>query len=683
MPGISRKLEFTLFLSFYLALIDSLITLLRHPADLNRFGLILAPVAAATLFLFAVLTPLLLLIQVLTSRADDSTFQSAVIILLSILFPGLRLFNLIRLSSLTLHHIIMAGVILAAAGIITWKITRSGNPVVRGIRQALSGRFFQNLIILILIEAMLSVFLFQYTLGGASFLIIGLAVLLISGLIVLTLFIFYRLRPAIPTGWLAGGLLLVCAITGPILHKQTFIAHDRIQQVADYHAINRIILISIDTLRPDFLTCYNPQAEAPTHSMDALAADGILFENAYSAAPWTKPSVTSFMTGIPPVVHGVNNHQVRQPDSLVTLAEILASFGFRTAGIGKNTFLTDKQNYQQGFQTYDFFPKGDRDTGFGFGVKLYYQKISPRLFSLHANTEQLLDHTLEWIRENGQHPFFLWLHTHDPHFPLTPPAVYLTGKTPPERIKDSYPKLVQDMPSILKLTDPEERDWVRELYRAEVRYVDDNLGRLWQLLKERDLYDETLIIVTSDHGEELWEHDQFGHGHTLYNELIHVPLIIKLPLSIRPPESLRINEKVSQLSFFPTILEMCHIPLPAESYLYPSISGYWNEIPQQSSDILTSGTFAQGDRESLIRDQIKYIRNLESPFDEQLFDLNQDPGETHSTLETMPDMLETTRVELDSIKQRALSLGPDLGNMESVIHSPETLKKLRSLGYIK
>jgi arylsulfatase A-like enzyme len=683
MPKLSGNLRFTLFLSFYLALIDTLIALLRHPADLNRFGLILAPVATATLFLFAALTPLLLLIRKLNSGMDDSAVQPAVIVLFSILFPGLRLLNLIRLNSLALHHIIMAGVILTAAGIITWKIMRSENPGIRGFRQALGGRFFQTLMILILTEALFSVFLFQYTLDGAPVLLLGLAVFLMLGLIALTLFITNRFRPAISAGWLAGTLLLICAVVGPLLHKQTLIAHDRIHPITDHHAIDRIILISIDTLRPDFLTCYNPQAGAPTPSMDALAADGILFENAYSAAPWTKPSVTSFMTGLPPVVHGVNNHRVRQPDSLITLAERLASFGFRTAGFGKNTFLTDRLNYQQGFQTYDFFPKGDRDTGFGFGVKLYYQKISPLLFKLHANTEQLLDHTLEWIRKNGQDPFFLWLHTHDPHFPLTPPAVYLAGKKPPERIKDSYPKLVRDMPSILKLTDPEEREWVRELYRAEVLYVDDNLGRLWQNLKEEGLYDEALIILTSDHGEELWEHDQFGHGHTLYNELIHVPLIIKLPKSIRSPEPLRIMEKVSQLSLFPTILELCQIPLPAASYLYPSISGYWNKTPPRSTDIFASGTFTQGDRESLIRNHMKYIRNMESPFDEQLFDLNQDPGEIHSILETMPVMLETTRVELDSIKQRALLMGPDLGNIENVIHSPETLKELRSLGYIK
>ena len=683
MSGLSGKLEFTLFVSFYLALIDTFITLLRHPADLNRFGLILAPVAAATFFFFAVLTPVLLLVRKLMTGRAESDFQPAVIIMLSILFPGFRLFNLIRFNSLAVHHIISAGVILIAASIITWKIMRSRKPGVRAVRQSLNNPFIHNMMILILTEAVLSVYLFLYRLGHASAVITAFAVLLMPGFVVLTVAVASRFRPSVSTGLLTGTILLFCAVAGPIFHKQLFIAHDRIHPVTNHHAIDRILLISIDTLRPDFLTCYNPEAGAQTGSMDALAAQGILFENAYAAAPWTKPSVTSFMTGLPPVVHGVINHQIRQPDSLVTLAEVLSSFGFRTVGIGKNTFLTDKLNYQQGFQTYDFFPKGDRDTGFGFGVKLYYKKISPRLFSLHANTEQLLDHAIDWIRKNGQDPFFMWLHTHDPHFPLTPPAKYLTGKTPPERIKDSYPQLVQDMPSILKLTEPEEQDWVRELYRAEIRYVDDNLGRLWQILKDQDLYDETLIILTSDHGEELWEHDQFGHGHTLYNELIHVPLIIKPPGSVRSPEPLRISDKVSLLSLFPTILEMCNIPCPAESTLYPSISGYWNEIPPQPGDIFASGTFTQGDRETLISGQLKYIRNLETPFDEQLFDLDRDPGEMHSIIESMPDMLELTRVSLDSMNRRALRLGPRLENMKNVIHSPETLRELRSLGYIK
>ena len=128
---------------------------------------------------------------------------------------------------------------------------------------------------------------------------------------------------------------------------------------------------------------------------------------------------------------------------------------------------------------------------------------------------------------------------------------------------------------------------------------------------------------------------------------------------------------------------MCNIPCPAESTLYPSISGYWNESPPQPSDIFTSGTFTQGDRESLISGQLKYIRNLETPFDEQLFDLNRDPGEKRSIIETVPDKLEITRVSLDSMRQTALRLGPNLENMENVIHSPETLRELRSLGYIK
>lgn len=444
-----------------------------------------------------------------------------------------------------------------------------------------------------------------------------------------------------------------------------------------------VLLLSVDTLRADMVPPFDDPSRRPavaagtsTPALEALARDSVVFLNARAPAPWTKPSTASMLTGLSPWVHGTGTLRGVLPPEVETLAERLRSAGYLTAGIGRNTFLRDAFNFDQGFDEYFFFPRGNAGI---LGARLL-QRLVPKRFATEPSTTELTNFAVRWLRENHQERFFLWLHYFDPHGPFAPPTRYLPHETAAARIGTTF----GDTPAIRTgelVPNLEEREWIRELYRSEVRYVSDNVGRVMETLEDFGLYDSCLIAFTSDHGEELWEHGGFEHGHTLYDEVLRVPLFLKLPGKSKTHQVL--ETAVSTESLTPTVLDLLGLTHPGDRFTAPSLTTLWQADPKPT----TGPTFSNAvhyyeEKQSVVFGRFKYIREPMTGH-EQLFDLEADPAETNDLAAEAPEALAQARHLLGERIAHTEILRLELGIAEDQADLDiDTLQDLRALGYI-
>jgi hypothetical protein len=325
-----------------------------------------------------------------------------------------------------------------------------------------------------------------------------------------------------------------------------------------------VLLLTVDTLRADAVG-FAREPLARTPNLEALAARGTVFENAYAASAWTLPALASLFTSRFPSECGTGRtgeesgpilaefwRKGRLEASLPTLATALDVLGYETAGIVTNVWLGRRFGFDRGFDRY-------RDTTRGEPLRalrpLRLYRIARRFFpGLDADgtlAERTTALALEELEALGEGPFFLWVHYIDPHLPYAAPGAsartadaldaYRGGRFVPEEVR----------PRVLAS------------YLAEVAYVDREIGRLLRALEDRGLRDRTLVLFTSDHGEEFWEHGGFEHGHTFHAEVTRVPLVV-----VRPGgegAGSRIARLVSHLDLFPTVLDLLGSPFPPEA----------------------------------------------------------------------------------------------------------------------
>lgn len=445
--------------------------------------------------------------------------------------------------------------------------------------------------------------------------------------------------------------------------------------------IKNIILISIDTLRTDALSSYGND-EVSTPNIDKIANDGFLFTQAYSPSPWTLPAFSSIMTGVNPLVHKTADPASKLPDSFTTIAEYLADSGYKTAAIGKNVFLNSEYNLDQGFMQYNFYPKR-RELVDSFGGAVIKLTL-PKHFKTDASTSELTDMTIKWLYENQDTDFFLWLHYFDPHIPYSPPREYISD------ISDGKTSVGLDFQSAVQIRGGhyypslEDKKRIRQLYDAEVKYVDDNVGRLLDTLKELDLYKDSLIVIVSDHGEEFWEHGGFEHGHTLYNELINVPLIIKVPSN---DNNEIIDIPVPTQSILQTILEISDIKNENEPYLASSLVPLLENRPDdyEAKPIISSSLLYFEDRESAVFDENKYIRRIVTD-KEEIYNLKNDPGEQSPLSNSLAsDKIFQAKDIIQKHKDNSLETSAHYGveKSERVELNKEKKAKLKALDYIQ
>jgi arylsulfatase A-like enzyme len=285
-----------------------------------------------------------------------------------------------------------------------------------------------------------------------------------------------------------------------------------------------VLLITIDTLRADHLGSYGYDFDT-SPNLDRLARNSVRFADAVSASSWTLPGHASILTGLFPSQHGVERDINALPASADTLAERLKRAGYETFAATSHVYLTGRWGFHQGFDEYD------QRAAVGSPQKPVATKI--------------VNSALQWLEQRGfidgepAKPFFAWLHIFDPHWDYAAPPPFSTQFDPDYTgtMRGDYASLRPFIKAVVGYDQPPpmpERDLrhVNALYDGEIAYVDDELGRLFDALRRHDLFEDTLIVVTSDHGEEMMEHGSLeGHQWTLYEEVIRVPLIMHPPAS--------------------------------------------------------------------------------------------------------------------------------------------------------
>lgn len=478
----------------------------------------------------------------------------------------------------------------------------------------------------------------------------------------------YWLRPAITLRTAAAigvcGVVLIGALG---VHTVPARSHGS-QSFAGAAAGERnVILISIDTLRADRLGAYGANP-SKTPNIDQFADGGTVFENAYSTGPWTLPGIASFLTGMNPVANGAD---CRPPncalsESVITLGERFRDAGYRTAAFGSNVHVTGR-NLLQGMGEYRFGP---------FATLPHYSpgslilwRLWPAWFGDAAASRDITNSAIDWLDRNKSHRFFLWVHYLDPHVPYS--------ALPPD--SQGHPKAralmnrSAQLPNRSRAGEEFPPDWIetiKALYESETADVDGNVGRVLDHLRELDLYDDAVILLTGDHGEELWDHGRYEHGHALYDELLRVPLIVKAP-SVSPG---RVAVRVATTQTPSTIVEAAGLDTE-DAYWAPSLS---RAGAAQDKTLLIAGTLYFDRQMGIIFDNRKYTRNLDDG-SELLFDLAADPDERRPL--TDQRSLDAARQRLDERLRRSTELR---ALFRDETPAPDNIPPdlLRSLGYL-
>lgn len=315
-----------------------------------------------------------------------------------------------------------------------------------------------------------------------------------------------------------------------------------------------VILVVVDSLRADALGVYGAPAGS-TPNLDAFARDAVTFDQAIAAATWTRPAVASLFTSLAPSSHRcVRGDDVLPPD-VTTLAEVLQARGYLTLGFPDSPSVTAAQGFGQGFASYPFepeFPLGAAEST--YALSLYRAALAvhartdvhKRVERYYAPAETQVDRARAALEAAAGHRTFAFLHLMDPHEPWF--AHPFDGT--------AYARAEHPQPSVAEEAE------LRARYAGEVHYVDEQLGRLFQLLRDSGRYNNALVVVTADHGEELGEHGVFWHGTTLSEAAVHVPLLVKLPGNLHG--GVRVPWQVRQIDVAPTLADAGGAVPPAE-----------------------------------------------------------------------------------------------------------------------
>jgi arylsulfatase A-like enzyme len=378
-----------------------------------------------------------------------------------------------------------------------------------------------------------------------------------------------------------------------------------------------LMLVVVDTLRADAVEPFGPAA-GTTPAVARLASDGVAFERTYAQSSWTRPSIASILTGQYPSRHGAVHKMDILPEAATTLAEVLRAAGYWTAAFVNNINVAPVFNFQQGFDEYVYlepeFYFGATDSAAKLaiykGLRLARERFFGRrmYFQHYYQDAQVVNRrVLGWLDEKPPEPFFLLVHYMDPHDPYF--EIPYTGRGVARVMHPSPP--------------PESAAELRELYRQEVRYLDDALHVLFDRLRGSGLYERTAIVLTADHGEEFQEHGGWWHGTTLYEEAIRVPLIIK-PVQGRD-RGLRRPDPARTIDIAPTLLAAAGVAAPPGVQGGDLFNGHVTE-PLYAEEDLEGNRLAAiqvGDWK-LITANADNPRGLE-PL--ELYNLAADPGE--------------------------------------------------------
>jgi arylsulfatase A-like enzyme len=420
-----------------------------------------------------------------------------------------------------------------------------------------------------------------------------------------------------------------------------------------------VLLVTIDTLRADRLSGAGHSRQT-TPYLDELAASGVRFERAYASSSWTAPSVASLLTSLDPRRHGIEHGHLSEqvivqqeviPDSLPLWPELLRNAGYRTYGITANTHLYGRFGFDRGFDRYECI---------GF-----------------VTADEVLETLERWQLEiTASEPWFVWVHLLDPHARYTPRSPWIDEFFP------RYPKLLRSLRDVLIPAQYAERgvtpgsrrfDLVGALYDSEIAYTDQAVRSISAALRVND---RDLVIVTSDHGEEFLDHGGFGHGTTLYEEVLRVPLLLRLPGAAQAGRV--VSSPVSGIDLLPTVLDLLDVATPDSLQgrsVRPLIEGSAADATPVSASLDRFAALAQ---DALILGRWKYLEHRSSG-ERKLFDLEDDPGEQRDRIEFEPEKAEELAGLLAARRADALRRRVEPGLAEL---TEQQLEQLKALGYV-
>lgn len=432
-----------------------------------------------------------------------------------------------------------------------------------------------------------------------------------------------------------------------------------------------IVLITVESLRADHVGAYGYE-RATTPHIDRLASEGALYRDAHAVTSWTLTSHATLFTGLYPSAHRVLEPRDRLADSYVTLAEVLRDAGYGTAGFVSGPFLRTPHNLNQGFDVYDDSPSAVTQ------ATAHTDATNPAMERLVTG----------YLREGrpADRPFFLFAYFWDPHYDFIPPPPYDTmfvapGAPPFDATGfESNPRIQPNM-------DSRDLDHVIALYDGEIRCTDDVLGRVFDTLRDLDLWENTIVVVTADHGEEFFEHGSKGHKNNLFVESVHVPLVIKWADGRPPAEETRL---AGLLDVFRTLAAAARVDPPdtqgldlgaedsgtREPFFQELVTTFYGRAPSGRMQKSSEPWWA-------VRRGRYRLVTAPARRTSRLYDETSDPGERRPIEEEHPEVFE----ELLGLfgpwqsRMRAVADGHEAGGEARL--TEEEVERLRSLGYLR
>lgn len=435
-----------------------------------------------------------------------------------------------------------------------------------------------------------------------------------------------------------------------------------------------IIIYVIDALRSDHVGCYGYERNT-TPNIDAFATSNTLFKQAYANASWTRPSGATILTGLLPKNHKTATRDSKLPEELITMAELLQVLGYYTVAVNTNGNVGEEYGFSSGFNEFIALKENvDQE-------------------SIHQRSDVLNQKTFEFLERFLQHrprrPLFLWIWSSDPHDPYSPhKSVKEAFNIQQYPSVDKKYRLVDNLAKRIKATkfrwpSSAEKEYLKTLYDQEILFNDKAFGNLIKKLKQKQIYENAIIILTSDHGEEFFDHNWIGHGKTLFQEQIKIPLIIKAPEIQKGEKDIRIQHA----DIFPTLLDILQEEMPHEM----DGMSILDMTACQDRPIFAEETVDGHDLRSILMGDYKLIHNLPDAgylyvswrelYPYEYFNLKTDPEE-HSNIADFTDINFSYLIQKLAYEFSDFRKGLDIKSEKATI-SRELEERLKALGYIK
>lgn len=431
-----------------------------------------------------------------------------------------------------------------------------------------------------------------------------------------------------------------------------------------------VLLISVDTLRADHLGCYG--YDRPTSPrLDEFARESVRFAEARAQSSWTKPAMATILTGLYPVTHGAERRANGIAPEARTLAERLSAAGYETAMFTTNPTVVEKFGFGRGFDRFE-----------------YVHQLQGRK-RRSVDSAAMVQAGVAWLdgRAAPERPFFLVVHTLDPHDPYRPQEPYRSRFAPGVDVASACCFRGGELAALSAEQAAARRRDSLALYDGEIAQNDASFGRLLDDLRARGLLDRSAVVFTADHGEEFHEHGGWRHAESLFEEVLRVPLVVRLPKGTAARAT--VADPADQIDLAPTLLELAGVAAPPEfpgASLLPVIAGgaappreslAWLRHPAFDVAAIRDGNWKWLRHEGA-------LRSVSGGFDnpvEALYDLEADSGEQRNLLAAEPDRRRALALRVKAARARFARAHPGDGDGEVAI-DPELDAELRALGYL-